>query len=395
MSRIDLLIGTRRRLAALLALLGLVLIGAVVWAANSDPPELFLETRERLRAGERFEVLVSSSKPVTFTLRYGGRLIEEVALELRTELSALPGRQPLTIEAVDRSGQRAQLVREIEGLWPLRPRLEAPSALVVGDPLVVFIAFEPPPSGVAPVRLGELQLSLDGETLPLLERPEGWVSLSGVPLEAEPRRAGLALRYREEFGDIVEQRFSLELLPNPRPVDLVPLSGSTLSLITPEARQEEAAAYAAALALVPPEPRWEEPFLLPVEGRLTSPFGDPRRFVPGGPVSYHLGTDIAAPEGTPVVATNDGVVRIADFYQIKGGWVVLDHGHGVSSHHFHLARIDVVVGDVLSRGAVIGAVGTTGVSTGPHLHWEMRVDGVPTHPLQWVGRRYPLVSEPR
>jgi murein DD-endopeptidase MepM/ murein hydrolase activator NlpD len=95
------------------------------------------------------------------------------------------------------------------------------------------------------------------------------------------------------------------------------------------------------------------------------------------------------------VATNDGVVRIADFYQIKGGWVVLDHGHGVSSHHFHLARIDVVVGDVLSRGAVIGAVGTTGVSTGPHLHWEMRVDGVPTHPLQWVGRRYPLVSEPR
>lgn len=385
----------RLLIVAVLAVLVVATAGAVVWAANSAPPQLFLESRERLRAGEAFEVRVSSSKPVTFALSYGDQRAEAVAEELRAELRALPGRHPVVVEAIDASGQRALATREIEGLWPLRPRLEAPTALTVGDPLVVTVAFEEPPPGVAALGHSELALTLDGAELPLLARPEGWVSLSGVPLEANPRSATLALRYREEFGEVVEHRFGLEVRPNPRPVDLVPLSGSTLSLITPEAREAEAIALAAALALVPPEPRWAEPFLLPVEGRFTSPFGDPRRFAPGGPVSYHLGTDIAAPEGTPIVATNDGVVRVADFYQIKGGWVVLDHGHGVSSHHFHLARIDVAEGDVVERGAVIGAVGTTGVSTGPHLHWEMRVDGLPTNPMQWVGERYPLVRAAR
>jgi murein DD-endopeptidase MepM/ murein hydrolase activator NlpD len=181
---------------------------------------------------------------------------------------------------------------------------------------------------------------------------------------------------------------------NPRPIDELNVPAGTLALVTPAARDEEAAVLAAALAAVPPEPRWAEPFLLPVEGRDTSGFGDPRRYAPGGNVSYHLGADIAAPTGTPILATNDGIVRVAGFYPIKGGWVVLDHGQGVTSHHFHLSRVAVGVGDVVVRGEVIGDVGSTGLSTGPHLHWEMRVDGVPTDPMAWVGQRYPLVVRP-
>jgi murein DD-endopeptidase MepM/ murein hydrolase activator NlpD len=167
------------------------------------------------------------------------------------------------------------------------------------------------------------------------------------------------------------------------------IAASTLSVITPEARALEAETLAAAAPDPADPPRWSEPFLLPVEGRGSSGFARARRYAPGGPVSFHEGEDIAAPTGTPIRATNAGVVVVAGPYPIKGGMTVIDHGAGVSSRYYHQSRIDVRVGDVVARGQVIGAVGSTGLSTGPHLHWEMRVAGVASDPLAWVGRMRP------
>lgn len=82
-------------------------------------------------------------------------------------------------------------------------------------------------------------------------------------------------------------------------------------------------------------------------------------------------------------------MRVAGFFPIKGGLVVLDHGGGVFSLYFHQSHIRVAVGDEVKRGAVIGEVGTTGLSTGPHLHWETRVNEVATNPLEWVGKVVP------
>ncbi|MBW6457221.1 MAG: M23 family metallopeptidase, partial [Trueperaceae bacterium] len=261
-------------------------------------------------------------------------------------------------------------------------------------PLVAWVRLEAPSGRASLAEVRSLTLTLEGEPLPLLARPEGWVALHGVALDAAPGTWALTLRAEDEFGPLVPVAWPIEVRSNPRPVDELNVPAGTLALVTPAARDEEAAVMAAALAQVPPEPRWAEPFLLPVEGRDTSGFGDPRRYAPGGNVSYHLGADIAAPTGTPVLATNDGIVRVAGFYPIKGGWVVLDHGQRLTSHHFHLSQIDVVAGDVVVRGDVIGQVGSTGLATGPHLHWEMRVDGVPTDPMAWIGQRYPLVVRP-
>jgi len=386
----------RRPLLLLAALVASVAVGIGVLGAVRDttPPAVWLELPEHFVAGEAFEVLVSSSKPVTFTLRYNDQQVREVAEVVRARFVARPGRASLEVEAVDAGGQSATVAREIEGRWPLRASLTAPALVEVGDPLLVWLRFEEPPAGVRSVGLVGLALTLDGEPLPLLARPDGWVSLSGVALETEPGTKTLVLGFGDDLGRGQTLQRPLVVRANPRPVDLIPLGAETLSLITPEARELEAATYAAAVAEVPAEPRWSEPFLLPVEGRTSSPFGDPRRYGVGGRVSYHLGTDIAAPVGTPVLATNDGVVRVAGFYPIKGGWVVLDHGQGLTSHHFHLANIEVGVGDVVARGEVIGGVGSTGLSTGPHLHWEMRLAGVPTEPLLWVGERYPRVERP-
>mgnify|MGYP002621160320 FL=1 len=388
---------TRRRTASVLAIVLLLAVAGVGvgWAVrDTTPPELWLEAPAAVMAGRPFDVHVSASKPVTFVLRYGDERIEEVAWELRARLEGAAGRHVLQVDAVDGGGGASLVAREIEGRWPPAPTLEAPAILEVGDPLVAWVRVAPPPAGVAAAAVAEPEVAFDGEPLTLLARPEGWVALTAVPLQATPGFRTLGLRVEDEFGGVHERTAAIEVRANPRPVDELAVPAATLALVTPEARDEEAEVMAAALAAVPREPRWAEPFLLPLVGRDTSGFGDPRRYGPGGPVSYHLGADIAAPTGTPIVATNDGIVRVAGFYPIKGGWVVIDHGQGVTSHYFHLSAISVTVGDVAVRGDTIGLVGSTGLSTGPHLHWEMRVDGVPTDPMAWVGQRYPWVARP-
>ncbi len=112
-------------------------------------------------------------------------------------------------------------------------------------------------------------------------------------------------------------------------------------------------------------------FIWPVRGRISGRFGNQRVFN-GTPKSPHSGMDIAAGAGTPIRAPAGGTVTLAekDFY-LTGGTVMIDHGHGISSNFLHMSRLDVKVGDVVKQGDVVGAVGSTGRSTGPHLHWGM------------------------
>lgn len=364
------------------------------WAyRDTDPPQLWLEVPDGPRAaGTPFEVLVSADVPVRFTLRYGDVSIDEVAEVLRASLLALPGRQLLQVDAEAASGLTATVAREVVALRPPSVALEAPAVLEVGDAFAVRVGA--PAADPWGAELVSLALTLDGAPLRLQSAPDGRWALAVVPLEAPPGVRRLELRLVDALGGVQVLERDLLVRANPRPVELLQLSPSTLALVTPEGRELEAATLDAAFAAVPVEPRWSEPFSLPLSGRDTSGFGAPRRYGVGGNVSFHQGADLAAPAGTPVLATNDGVVRVAGFFPIKGGVVVLDHGQGVTSLYFHQSAVDVAVGDVVVRGDVVGRVGSTGLSTGPHLHWEMRVDGVPSEPLRWVGVRYPLAGRP-
>ena len=114
-------------------------------------------------------------------------------------------------------------------------------------------------------------------------------------------------------------------------------------------------------------------FVQPVKGIITGVFGS-QRVLNGKPKSPHRGLDIANNEGTPVVSTNDGVVILAepDLYY-TGGTIVVDHGYGVKSIYAHLASVDVALNSKIKKNEVIGTVGSTGRSTGPHLHWGIMV----------------------
>lgn len=128
-------------------------------------------------------------------------------------------------------------------------------------------------------------------------------------------------------------------------------------------------------AQVSPEPYWDAPFNLPIRDYLniTAPFGA-RRSVNGGPYNrYHEGVDFSAYGGTPVVAPAAGQVVVAEFLYVRGGAVILDHGLGIYSGYYHLSDIFVEPGQMVGAGELLGGVGTTGLSTGNHLHWDFLI----------------------
>ncbi len=124
--------------------------------------------------------------------------------------------------------------------------------------------------------------------------------------------------------------------------------------------------------------------VMPVDGRQTSDFG-PRVDPMKGGHGYHTGLDIAAPMGTAVHASGDGVVVRAGTAGGYGNMVVIDHGGGVETRYAHLSEMAVQVGDRVAAGAVVGGVGSTGRSTGPHLHFEVRRDGSAVDPQKELG----------
>jgi murein DD-endopeptidase MepM/ murein hydrolase activator NlpD len=120
-------------------------------------------------------------------------------------------------------------------------------------------------------------------------------------------------------------------------------------------------------------------FSWPVTGTITSPFGWRSNPFGGGP-EFHQGLDIAAPMGTTVTAAAAGTVIMAQWYGGYGNYILIDHGGGYSTGYGHLSAIYVASGQAVQRGQAIGAVGSTGQSTGPHLHFEVRIAGKPVDP---------------
>ena len=151
-------------------------------------------------------------------------------------------------------------------------------------------------------------------------------------------------------------------------------------------RPGELAQIAAARAVTTNAQGWRQPFRWPAVGRQSGWFGA-QRVYQGRPGSYHSGADIALPTGAPVTAPADGVVVLASAapFTLEGRLLILDHGAGLSSAFLHLSRIDVRVGEAVRQGQLVGAVGATGRTTGPHLHWGLQWRGAKLDPLLVAG----------
>lgn len=140
--------------------------------------------------------------------------------------------------------------------------------------------------------------------------------------------------------------------------------------------------------LVTPERYWDGPMVRPSQGYVSTEFGVQRYY--NGVFAedyYHRGVDYAAATGAPVVSPAAGYIRLVgeerNGFEVHGNTIGIDHGQGVLSIMIHLSRIDVKEGDFVTAGQVIGGVGNTGASTGPHLHWGLYVNGIGVDPVPW------------
>ena len=231
----------------------------------------------------------------------------------------------------------------------------------------------------------EVSALLQDRRIPLHPVQDHWRGLMGVDLRAEPGTHPVEIEARDAAGNLGRSTFEYRVHPgNFTKGGRIALTAAQVAARKDEAakaetRREREAAYAHE------EPRqlWTEPFHIPVKGRLTSPFGRYRSYS-DGQRSYHTGMDLAARRGTPVVATAAGEVLVAGWQAIFGNVVILHHGQGLTTSYNHLDAVQVAVGETLLAGEVVGLLGSTGQSTGPHLHWGVTVAGTAVDPAQWL-----------
>jgi len=251
----------------------------------------------------------------------------------------------------------------------------------LGDPVVVEVA--------ANGAVDNLVLRWKGAAWPMRETAPGrYEGLIGVDLD-DPE--GPAVVAAEGFRDGARFRSEAKLTISPRKFAVqeltLPKGMAEFDKATQRRIASEAAELSRRFSRVTP-PRWRTPFLPPVEEYRPANFGA-RRVINGHPRMPHSAVDITLPAGTPVRAIADGQVAFAAEQFFGGRSVVIDHGGGVFSVHYHLKEFSVAEGQEISRGDRIGSVGATGRATGPHLHFGVRVPGGrvdPTRLLALPGR---------
>ncbi|NJL02267.1 MAG: M23 family metallopeptidase [Spirulinaceae cyanobacterium SM2_1_0] len=259
-------------------------------------------------------------------------------------------------------------------LAPVARALEVqvnPTSPQLGDTITVWIQTEQP--GSTPT------VTLNGDAYPAfaLQPTRYRALLPTTPLDAPGR---LVLRVT---GDGETRNLALNLRGRSFPTQRLWLRGGGAN-----ATDTELAQVAAFKEIVTPEKLWQGAFLRPSPGRVSTIFGV-RRYYNGvfAQNYYHRGVDYAAGRGAPVVAPADGIVRLigreSQGFRVHGNTVGLDHGQGVLSIFLHLDRIDVRAGDRLRAGQRLGTIGSTGASTGPHLHWGLYVHGEAIDPVPW------------
>jgi murein DD-endopeptidase MepM/ murein hydrolase activator NlpD len=217
---------------------------------------------------------------------------------------------------------------------------------------------------------------------PLELQPDGaggYWALEGVPPDPPYTSVSVELTAADALGNSGKTDQTWPVQHTTFPEDDV----LGLDPVPADARAQEDAQLQAIYAQDDGPKRWEGAFRMPVQGPVTTDFGTHR------PYEYHPGTDFGVGLNTPVAAPARGVVVFEGEEPARGNVLVLAHGAGVYSTYAHLNRFEVQPGQDVAAGQTIARVGSTGFSTGPHLHWELWVAGSNVDPIDWTRRAYP------
>lgn len=226
--------------------------------------------------------------------------------------------------------------------------------------------------------IAQARMRFLGQILPFHRADDGLYALVPVGLDVTPRQypANVSVQYTDGTRSTIETLIEVTLGGFLRQSFSVPPDRAYLT--APEVERTEYARLNAIFAESSPVRLWDEyGFDLPMNSEITSPFGS-FRTMNQNTQTRHTGWDFRAAPGTPIKASANGVIVFAGPLDIRGNFVVIDHGYAVFSGYAHLSEFYVTPGQSIERGQIIGVSGNTGRSSGPHLHWEISVNG------EWV-----------
>lgn len=238
-----------------------------------------------------------------------------------------------------------------------------------------------------------VQVSLDGSwmDIPLTFFPhkEREATLVGVDALGETGIYSLIITAPTTRGGLATFSQPLPVVSGEYGTENIVVSDETAAAITPEVVLEESRQLEQLFSARTESALWDGYMGIPAVGDVTSAFGTRRTYnIPNGS-AYHTGTDFGTSVGSPVFSPADGVVVFSELLIVRGNVIIIDHGWGVMTGYWHLSASHVNGGEPLVQGQHIGDIGNTGLSTGPHLHWEMRVGGQPVNGMQWVWEQFP------
>lgn len=217
-------------------------------------------------------------------------------------------------------------------------------------------------------------------------------ALIPVPALLAPQPYSVVLSYTTQSDYVVNRSWLVDVAEGPYTSAEIVLPPETSQLLAPVMVQDELNRLWEVWGQHQTPLQWSGFFTRPLESQYvtSSPFGT-RRSYNGGPYnSYHSGQDFGAPIGAIVRAPAPGTVALAEPLNVRGNAILIDHGRGIYTGYWHLNEIQVIVGQSVERGDIIGLVGTTGLSTGAHLHWELRIYGIGVNPMQFLDE--PLIN---
>lgn len=231
----------------------------------------------------------------------------------------------------------------------------------------------------------ELAGTFSGQSLAFVGEGGTYRTLLGVGAMASPGSYVLDL-VAKQGERAVSVRSLIQVAAGDFRVLYLTIPSDRQSLLDPDLVAAEGERVRTVMGQVSFPGMWDGPFSIPLAGdpQINDGYGTRRSYNGGPATSYHGGIDYDAEAGDPVYCPAPGRVVLAEPLQVRGNAVIVDHGRGVLTGYWHLSEIAVTVGQQVGRGDVLAYVGSTGLSTGPHLHWEMRVAGVQVDPLQWV-----------
>jgi len=356
------------------------------WLSNTTPPTLVLQAPDGAIRGTTVVVVrvEPEGRAAPVEVRIDDQALvpgERVSVDTA---SVADGQHQITAVAEDRSWRRnratASLTLTTDNTPPKLGLESQPQQVLQGHTWLLRIRTNEPATVQA--RLGERPLTVhDGNGY-------GW-AIVGFPPMAPAMSLPLVVDGQDAAGNQAQATMPVQVAAEPWPKEEIEVPASQADLLGGEVRNEEDRRLAEYYKPVSREKLWEGRFLMPVTGPIVTEFATVRSFNGGPEVGPHQGADFSVPAGRPVLAPGRGRVYVAEQVRLRGNIVVLDHGLGVYTTYAHLSATDVKVGDMVERGQPFAKVGSTGLSTGPHLHWELWVGGANVNPIEWTERDLP------